>query len=60
MGFWIMVALFVIGAILVCLNFITSFSHFIKKLLLVLGIILIIVAIFVATPFGAGFIMQIL
>lgn len=55
-----MVALFVIGAILVCLNFITSFSHFIKKLLLVLGIILIIVAIFVATPFGAGFIMQIL
>ena len=60
MGFWIMVALFVIGAILVCLNFITSFSHFIKKLLLVLGIILIIVAIFVATPFGASFIMQII
>ena len=60
MGFWIMIALFIIGAILVCLNFITSFSHFIKKLLLVLGIILIIVAIFVATPFGANFIMQII
>lgn len=60
MGFWIMIALFIIGAILVCLNFITSFSHFIKKLLLVLGIILIIVAIFVATPFGSNFIMQII
>lgn len=60
MGFWIMIALFIIGAILVCLNFITNFSHFIKKLLLLLGIILIIVAIFVATPFGANFIMQII
>lgn len=55
-----MIALFIIGAILVCLNFITNFSHFIKKLLLLLGIILIIVAIFVATPFGANFIMQII
>lgn len=60
MGFWIMIALFIIGTILVCLNFITNFSHFIKKLLLLLGIILIIVAIFVATPFGANFIMQII
>lgn len=55
-----MIALFIIGTILVCLNFITNFSHFIKKLLLLLGIILIIVAIFVATPFGANFIMQII
>ena len=60
MGFWLMITFLISGIILICLNFIARLSRFIKKLLLVLGIILIIIAIFVATPFGAGFIMQIL
>lgn len=60
MGFWLMITFLVLGVILVCLNFIARLSRFIKRLLLVLGILLIIIAIFVATPFGASFIMQII
>lgn len=60
MGFWLMTAFLILGIILICLNFIARLSRFIKRLLLLLGILLIIIAIFVATPFGAGFIMQIL
>ena len=63
MGFWIMILSLVIGIALIVMAFKPDFSNtknvlLLKASLTVLGAILVVFAVFLATPFGAEIIME--
>lgn len=63
MGFWIMILSLVIGIALIVMAFKRDFSNtknvlLLKASLTVLGAILVVFAVFLATPFGAAIIME--
>ncbi|MBI0121635.1 MULTISPECIES: hypothetical protein [Lactobacillus] len=59
MGFWIMILALVSGTVLIFLSFASQFSKLTKRISFVAGCILIASAIFLATPSGAAFVMDI-
>lgn len=63
MGFWIMALSFIIGIALIVIAFRRDFSNTKKVSLLkasikALGAVLVVFAVFIATPFGAEVIMK--
>ena len=59
MGFWVMILSLVFGAILIYLSLDSKFSKLAKRISFVVGFLLIVGAIFLATPSGAAFVMKI-
>ncbi len=59
MGFWVMILSLVFGAILIYLSLDSKFSKLAKRISFIVGFLLIVGAIFIATPTGAEFVMKI-
>ena len=59
MGFWVMILSLIFGAVLIYFSFASRFSKTIKYITFLAGFLLLVGAIFIATPDGADFIMKI-
>lgn len=59
MGFWVMILALISGAVLIYFSFAGQLSKLTKKIAFVAGFLLIVGAIFIATPTGAELMMKI-